>query len=135
FGQSPRAHQTELRLLKARQLLVSSNSQVIQVALDSGYRSLSLFNALFKRRFGMSPSELRRKMMKTNGKTLGILGIVFLCMTMALRPALGVPAPPSQIMDFGDGPPAGLMGTPVLLASAAVTDGVESFTPPPTPQP
>jgi AraC-like DNA-binding protein len=30
------------------------------VALDSGYRSVSLFNTLFKRRFGVSPSEWRR---------------------------------------------------------------------------
>ncbi|HYG36536.1 MAG TPA: helix-turn-helix transcriptional regulator [Clostridia bacterium] len=59
FGQSPRARQTELRLLKARQLLMSTDQKIIQVALDSGYRSLSLFNSLFKRRFGMSPSVWR----------------------------------------------------------------------------
>jgi len=59
FGEPPRARQTELRLLKARQLLATTDSKVIQVALDSGYRSLSLFNSLFKRRFGMSPSEYR----------------------------------------------------------------------------
>lgn len=62
FGESPRARQTELRLLKARQLLGDTDSKIIQVALDSGYHSLSLFNSLFKRRFGVSPSGWRRKM-------------------------------------------------------------------------
>ena len=61
FGESPRARQTELRLLKARQLLASTNARISQVALDSGYRSLSLFNALFKRRFGISPSDWREQ--------------------------------------------------------------------------
>lgn len=62
FGESPRARQTELRLLKASHLLRATDEKVIQVALDSGYRSLSLFNSLFKRRFGASPSQWRRKL-------------------------------------------------------------------------
>jgi AraC-like DNA-binding protein len=61
FGDSPRARQTEMRLLKARQLLGMSDAKIVQVAEESGYRSLSLFNSLFKRRFGMSPSEWRQK--------------------------------------------------------------------------
>ncbi len=61
FGQSPRARQTELRLLKARQLLGSTDARVIEVAHETGYRSVSLFNASFKRRFGMSPTEWRRQ--------------------------------------------------------------------------
>jgi AraC-like DNA-binding protein len=61
FGESPRARQTELRLLKARHLLGETDQRIAQIALDSGYRSLSLFNALFKKRFGLSPSECREK--------------------------------------------------------------------------
>jgi AraC-like DNA-binding protein len=61
FGESPRARQTELRLLKARQLLGDTDQKIMQIALDSGYRSLSLFNSLFRRRFGLSPSEWRQK--------------------------------------------------------------------------
>lgn len=64
FGESPRARQTELRLLKARQLLASTNARISQVALDSGYRSVSLFNALFKRRFGISPTDWRQQEQK-----------------------------------------------------------------------
>lgn len=61
FGVSPRDRQTELRLLKARQLLTDTGEKVVFVALESGYRNLSLFNVLFKRRFGMTPSAWRRK--------------------------------------------------------------------------
>jgi AraC-like DNA-binding protein len=62
FGASVRARQTELRLLRARQLLGSTDGRIVQVAFQSGYRNLSLFNSLFKRRFGMTPSEWRRQL-------------------------------------------------------------------------
>ena len=60
-GVSFREKQTELRLLKAQQLLTRSDAKVIHVALESGYRHLGLFNALFKRRFGMTPTKWRRQ--------------------------------------------------------------------------
>jgi len=60
FGVAPRTKQTELRLIRARQLLMSTEQPVRQVALDSGYRSFSLFNSMFKRHFGVSPSKLRK---------------------------------------------------------------------------
>jgi hemolysin activation/secretion protein/AraC-like DNA-binding protein len=60
FGVSLRTKQTELRLLKACRLLTDSNEKVINVAMDSGYRHLGLFNAMFKKRFGMTPTEWRR---------------------------------------------------------------------------
>lgn len=64
FGVPLRAKQTELRLLKARQLLADSNAKVINVALDSGYRHLGLFNSMFKKHFGMTPTEWRRLSVK-----------------------------------------------------------------------
>lgn len=69
FGTSLRARQTELRLLKSRQLLCSTGEKIINVALECGYRNLSLFNSLFKKRFGMTPSDCRRKAAKKSGKT------------------------------------------------------------------
>ncbi|HLH52076.1 MAG TPA: AraC family transcriptional regulator [Verrucomicrobiae bacterium] len=61
FGTPKRARQTELRLLQARQLLEDSNAAIAQIAAECGYHSLSLFNSLFRRRFGMSPSEWRHR--------------------------------------------------------------------------
>jgi len=61
FGVPLRKRQTELRLQRARQLLADVNAKVINVAYDSGYRHLGLFNAMFKKRFGVTPSEWRHQ--------------------------------------------------------------------------
>jgi AraC-like DNA-binding protein len=61
FGVPFRARQIELRLQRARQLLADSNAKIINVAYDSGYRHLGLFNAMFKKRFGLTPSEWRQQ--------------------------------------------------------------------------
>jgi len=61
FGVSVRARQTELRLLKARKLLGTTEEKIAEVAFESGYRNLSLFNSLFKRRFDVTPTEWRQQ--------------------------------------------------------------------------
>jgi AraC-like DNA-binding protein len=60
-GISFRDKRTEIRLARARELLATSNFKVVEVALESGYKSLSLFNLMFARRFGMSPGKWRQK--------------------------------------------------------------------------
>jgi AraC-like DNA-binding protein len=60
FGVSLRSRQTEMRLLKARRLLAETDSRVMTVAASCGYRHLGVFNALFKKRFAMTPTEWRR---------------------------------------------------------------------------
>ena len=61
FGVPFRARQIELRLQHARQLLADSDAKIINVAYDSGYHHLGLFNMMFKKRFGMTPSECRQQ--------------------------------------------------------------------------
>ncbi len=61
FGIPLRAHQTELRMQRAQQLLGDANAKIINVAFESGYRHLGLFNSMFKKRFGVTPSEWRRQ--------------------------------------------------------------------------
>ena len=61
FGVPFRARQIELRLLHARQLLTDSDAKIINVAYDSGYHHLGLFNMMFKKRFGMTPGEWRQQ--------------------------------------------------------------------------
>jgi AraC-like DNA-binding protein len=51
----------EIRLAKARELLATSKFKVVEVAFESGYKSLSLFNQMFTRRFGISPGKWRQK--------------------------------------------------------------------------
>ncbi|MSU61910.1 MAG: helix-turn-helix domain-containing protein [Pedosphaera sp.] len=50
----------ELRLQKAGQLLRESDAKIDHVAMESGFRHLGLFNAMFKKRFGTTPTEWRR---------------------------------------------------------------------------
>jgi AraC-like DNA-binding protein len=67
FGMSFRDKRAELRLERARELLAASNSKIVDVALESGYKSLSLFNLMFARRFGASPGKWRQKHANNNG--------------------------------------------------------------------
>jgi AraC-like DNA-binding protein len=60
-GMSFREKRDEIRLARARELLATSQSKVVEVALESGYKSLSLFNLMFTRRFGTSPGRWRQK--------------------------------------------------------------------------
>ena len=58
-GMSFREKQAQVRLSRAQELLATTESKVVEVALESGYQSLSLFNLMFKRRFGMTPAKWR----------------------------------------------------------------------------
>ena len=60
-GMSFRDKRAEIRLARACELLANSQSKIVDVALDSGYNSLSLFNLMFMRRFGVSPGRWRQK--------------------------------------------------------------------------
>ena len=66
-GMSFRDKHAELRLERARELLAAGNSKIIDVALESGYKSLSLFNLMFARRFGTSPGKWRQKHANNGG--------------------------------------------------------------------
>jgi AraC-like DNA-binding protein len=61
FNVSLRERQTESRLVKASRLLQETDSRVMKIALECGYRHLGVFNGLFKARFGMTPTEWRRR--------------------------------------------------------------------------
>jgi AraC-like DNA-binding protein len=60
-GMSFRDKRAEIRLARARELLATSQSKVVDVAFKSGYKSLSLFNRIFTKRFGISPGRWRQK--------------------------------------------------------------------------
>lgn len=67
-GMSFREKRAELRLAHACGLLASTELKIVDVALESGYQSLSLFNHTFIRRFGLSPRKWRRQC--RNAKTI-----------------------------------------------------------------
>jgi len=49
-----------LRLSRAQAMLMSEEANVLQVAMDSGFGSISAFNKSFRHIAGMSPSDFRR---------------------------------------------------------------------------
>jgi len=63
-GVSFREKRVQVRLGKAQELLATTKSKVVEVALESGYQSLSLFNFTFKRRFGVTPAQWRQRKLR-----------------------------------------------------------------------
>jgi AraC-like DNA-binding protein len=73
FGMSLREHQTELGLQRACQMLQDPDVKIRNVAYETGYRHVGFFNALFKKRFGMTPKEWREQNLSApNAGTLKI---------------------------------------------------------------
>ncbi len=60
-GQSPHRFLLDLRLRQAHDQLLGTDRTVREVALDCGFASLEHFSRSFHRRFGTSPSALRRR--------------------------------------------------------------------------
>jgi AraC family transcriptional regulator of adaptative response / DNA-3-methyladenine glycosylase II len=72
FGVSPIELAQTQRLLMAKRLLTDTGLPVIEVAFASGFQSLRRFNALFRRRYRLSPSDLRRRV-EGSGRPDGLL--------------------------------------------------------------
>lgn len=60
-GQSFGSYLTDLRMKKAKELLVTTEEKINQVAADVGYKNASHFNHTFADKFGMTPLEYRRQ--------------------------------------------------------------------------
>src|SRR5882672_6323422 len=115
FGVSLRARQTELRLLMARHLLLDSDAKVVEVAMESGYRSLGLFNTMFKKAFGMTPTEWRRKHAKkpalqrlhrTAALLLAVLPLAFGANAQETKPANAAASAQTPAATATNPPPA-----------------------------
>jgi AraC family transcriptional regulator of adaptative response / DNA-3-methyladenine glycosylase II len=85
FGVSPVELAQTLRLLLARRLLAGTDLPVIEVALASGFSSLRRFNALFRQRYRLKPTELRKR------RAPGAVAESLAC-EVAYRPPLDWPA-------------------------------------------
>jgi len=61
FGVTVYEWLTEQRLLRASQLLRSTNQMVLEIGLSVGFETHAGFSAAFKRRFGLTPTHYRRQ--------------------------------------------------------------------------
>jgi transcriptional regulator GlxA family with amidase domain len=66
LGETPGTHQRRLRLDRGAWLLLTSNTNVLDVALETGFENHETFIRAFRTRFGVTPSAFR----KSRGKTL-----------------------------------------------------------------
>ncbi len=65
YGNSIAEHMKMHRLEKATQLLSSTKNSITSIAKEIGYESQSRFTSSFKKRYGMLPTEYRKKNFKT----------------------------------------------------------------------
>jgi AraC family transcriptional regulator, melibiose operon regulatory protein len=61
FGVTLMEYVTQHRLSHAQRLLVTSHDLILNLALDSGFGSLSRFNEAFRSAFGCTPREYRKQ--------------------------------------------------------------------------
>lgn len=61
FGETPQEYRSRRRMERAARALRSTDAPVTEIALDAGFSSLGSFSSLFKRQFGASPREFRRR--------------------------------------------------------------------------
>jgi AraC family transcriptional regulator of adaptative response / DNA-3-methyladenine glycosylase II len=80
LGVTPIALAQTQRLLTAKMMLTDSALPLVEVALASGFASVRRFNALFRSRYGLAPSALRRQRGRAPSDTLHCL--------LAYRPPL-----------------------------------------------
>lgn len=58
-GQSFHQYLNRVRLERATALLMSTSMSVLNIALDCGYANVTYFNRVFRKKFGISPTEYR----------------------------------------------------------------------------
>ncbi|WP_165851759.1 helix-turn-helix transcriptional regulator [Chryseobacterium pennipullorum] len=52
---------SELRMLKAKKMIINSDIMIKEIAIECGYEYLQNFTRAFKKKFGISPDQLRRQ--------------------------------------------------------------------------
>jgi AraC family transcriptional regulator len=60
FGRTPYSHVNELRLLRAAHLLSTTTLPMSQIALETGFYDQQHLSKAVRKRFGRTPSEIRR---------------------------------------------------------------------------
>jgi len=69
LGTSPKALLQERRLNLARRMLIEDETPVSRLAFLAGYNSVRRFNDAFKKEFGVSPTQYRKKHQQDLRKT------------------------------------------------------------------
>jgi len=60
-GVSPGQYHLQLRIIRAKELLISTNKSVKEISYELGFHSIYYFSNLFKKKEGMNPSQFRER--------------------------------------------------------------------------
>ena len=71
FKMTPLRYYMQLRIERARELLLYSDKPIMEIAVSAGFGSTSHFANWYRRIFGVKPSELRGRSAKTQPFELG----------------------------------------------------------------
>ena len=78
FGKTPAGFVRELRLAKAKRMLLTSDYSVADVCNEVGYASRTTFSREFARRHGEPPSEFRRVFSESGIWRLKLVPVCFM---------------------------------------------------------
>lgn len=67
FDQTPHQYMTQVRLERARELLMTTDRSVTEICMAVGFSSLGSFSTLFTRHVGHSPARYRRTVVQSLG--------------------------------------------------------------------
>ena len=59
-GMSPHKYHLELKVMRAKELLLVTNKSVKEISYELGFQTIHYFSRLFKNKVGKSPTEFRR---------------------------------------------------------------------------
>jgi AraC-like DNA-binding protein/mannose-6-phosphate isomerase-like protein (cupin superfamily) len=59
-GETPLSYLTNWRIIKAKELLLTSKGNISELSMDVGYQSEAAFNRIFKKKVGQTPASFRR---------------------------------------------------------------------------
>jgi AraC-like DNA-binding protein len=60
-GVPPGQYHLQLRIIRAKELLVSTDKSIKEISLELGFQSIHYFSIFFKKKAGLNPSEFRKK--------------------------------------------------------------------------
>ncbi len=63
-GISPHQYHLELRIMRAKELILSTDKSVKEISYELGFQSIYYFSRLFKDKTGITPSDFRKRSLK-----------------------------------------------------------------------
>ncbi|WP_430813827.1 AraC family transcriptional regulator [Carboxylicivirga sp. RSCT41] len=59
-GISPHQYHLDLKIIRAKELILTTNKNIKEISYELGFQSIHYFSRLFKKKTGCNPSELRK---------------------------------------------------------------------------